>query len=52
MGRNQASMSAEEFIEFYACRNANLVELAQNHYVSTVDLRLFFISIHHFYKLF
>ena len=34
MGRNQAAMSPEEFIEFYACHNADLSELNPNNHVS------------------
>ena len=33
MGRNQAGMSAEEFIQFYACHNADLSELTPNNHV-------------------
>ena len=34
MGRNRASMSCQEFIQLYSCRNAMLFELAQRNQVS------------------
>ena len=37
MGKNGAGMSPEEFVEFYSCHNADLVELNPTHHVSTIN---------------